>query len=189
MRTRILSRTAAAVAVLLAAGLAVLTPAAASTMAGGVASGVAGGVASGVATGAEAISTGTWMATASVTSMTFTANTDQLSTVSNTGTIALSAISYKVTVSNPASGTPTFTLATCAVAWVSGKCSGGAGTQVGGTLAKNSTTTVTSTQVPPLNGAVYLEVQPAAVTASVTVTLGTSITSPAQLRTGVKTSQ
>ena len=181
MRTRILSRTAAAVAVLLAAGLAVLTPAAASTM--------AGGVASGVATGAEAISTGTWMATASVTSMTFTANTDQLSTVSNTGTIALSAISYKVTVSNPASGTPTFTLATCAVAWVSGKCSGGAGTQVGGTLAKNSTTTVTSTQVPPLNGAVYLEVQPAAVTASVTVTLGTSITSPAQLRTGVKTSQ
>ena len=176
LTTRVLSRTVTAVAVLLAAVLAVPSPAGASTKV------------SGVATGAESISTGTWLATASVTSMTFTANTVQLSTVSNTGTIALSAISYKVTVSNPASGSPTFTLATCAVAWVSGKCSGGAGTQVGGTLAKSSTTTVTSTQVPPLSGAVYLEVQPAAVTASVTVTLGTSITSPAQLRTAVKTS-
>ena len=162
-------------AVLLVAGLAVPAPAGASTKV------------SGVAVGSEPISTATWKATASVTSMTFTANTNQLSTITNTGTVALSAISYKVTVSNPTSGTPTFTIFTCAVAWVSGKCSGGTGTQVGGTFSKNSTTTVTATQVPPLSGSVYLQVQPATVTSSVTVTLGTSISSPTQLRASVKT--
>jgi hypothetical protein len=177
LRTRILSRTVTAVAVLLAAGLAIPSPAAASTKV------------SGTATGSEAISTGTWKATASVTSMTFTTNTDQLSTITNTGTVALSAVSYKVTVSNPTSGTPTFTIFTCAVAWVSGKCSGGAGTQVGGTFSKNSSTTVTSTQVPPLSGSVYLQVEPATVTSSVIVTLGTSISSPTQLRPSVKTDQ
>ncbi len=175
LRTRILSRTATAVAVLLVAGLAVPAPAGASTKV------------SGVAVGSEPISTATWKATASVTSMAFTANTNQLSTITNTGTVALSAISYKVTVSNPTSGTPTFTIFTCAVAWVSGKCSGGTGTQVGGTFSKNSTTTVTATQVPPLSGSVYLQVQPATVTSSVTVTLGTSISSPTQLRASVKT--
>ncbi len=163
-------------AALLVVGLAIPTPAEAATKV------------SGVAWGSESVSSGTWAATASVTSMTFTTNTNQVSTVTNTGTIALSAISYKVTVSKPSSGSPTFTLYTCAVAWVSGKCSGGTGTKVGTTFAKNSTTTVTSTQVPPLSGAVYLQVQPATVTSSVTVTLGTSITS-SQLRASIKTSQ
>jgi hypothetical protein len=165
------------VAVLLAVGLTAPCPAGAAAKV------------SGVASRAEAVSTGTWAATASTTSMAFATNADQLSTVSNTGTIALSAISYKVTVSNPSSGAPTFTLWTCAVAWVSNKCSGGAGTQVGGTFAKNSTTTVASTQVPTLSGSVYLQVQPATVTSPVTVTLGTSITSPTQLRASIKTSQ
>ena len=149
----------------------------------------AAGKVSGAASHTEAVSTGTWAATASVTSMTFTTNTDQLSTVSNTGTIALSAVTYKVTVSNPTSGSPTFTLFTCAVAWVSNKCSGAAGTQVGGTFTKNSTTTVTATQVPPLSGSVYLQIEPTTVTTSVTVALGALISSPTQLRASVKTDQ
>ncbi len=149
----------------------------------------AAGVAKASVAGSESVTSGKWTATASTTSMTFTTTTNQTSTVTNTGTIALSAISYKVTVSTPASGSPTFTLFTCAVAWVSNKCSGAAGTQVGGTFAKTSTTTVTSTTVPPLSGSVYLQVEPAAVTSSVTVTLGTSISSPSQLRAAVKTNQ
>ena len=76
--------------------------------------------------------------TASVTSMVFTTNTYQTSTVANAGSIALTAQSYSVTVSKPASGAPTFKVFQCAVAWVSTKCSGGAGTQVGGTIAANS---------------------------------------------------
>jgi len=143
----------------------------------------------GIATGSEVMTSGTWAAVAATTSMTFTTNANRTSTISNTGTIALSAISYKVTVSNPASGSPTFKVFACAVAWVSNLCSGGAGTQAGGTLAKNSTTTVSSTVVPAVGGAVYLQVEPASVTSSVTVTLGTSITSPTQLRAAVKTNQ
>ena len=172
-----LSRATTVVVALLAVGLGIATPAEAAPKITSVAS------------RSESVSTGTWAATASLTSMTFTANSNQLSTITNTGTIALLAVTYKITVSNPTSGTPTFTLFTCAVAWVSGKCSGGAGTQIGGTFAKNSTTTVTSTQVPPLSGAVYLQVEPASVTTSVTVTLGTSITSPTQLRASIKTNQ
>jgi hypothetical protein len=143
----------------------------------------------GIASGSEAVSTGTWAATAATTSMTFTTNTDQTSTITNTGTIALSAISYKVTISNPTSGSPTFKVFACAVAWVSNDCSGGAGTQAGGTLAKNSTTTVSSTVVPPLSGHAYLQVEPASVTSSVTVTLATEILSPTQLRAATKTNQ
>jgi len=143
----------------------------------------------GEATGVEATASGTWTAVAAKTSMTFTTNTDQTSAITNTGTIALSAISYKVTISNPTSGSPTFKVFACAVAWVSNLCSGGAGTQAGGTLAKNSTTTVSSTVVPAVGAAVYLQVEPASVTSSVTVTLGTSITSPTQLRASVKTNQ
>lgn len=141
------------------------------------------------ATGSEAMASGTWAATAATTSMTFTTNTDQTSTITNTGTIALSAISYKATISNPASGSPTFKVFACAVAWVSNLCSGGTGTQAGGTLSKNSTTTVSSTVVPAIGGHVYLQVEPASVTSSVTVTLGTSITSSTQLRAALKTNQ
>jgi hypothetical protein len=60
---------------------------------------------------------------------------------------------------------------------------------VGTTVAKNSTTTVTSSTVPALSGAVYLQVEPAAVTSTVTVGLSTLITSPTQLRAAVKTNQ
>jgi hypothetical protein len=143
----------------------------------------------GTALGSEAITSGSWAATAATTSMTFTINTDQTSAITNTGTVALSAISYKVTISNPASGSPTFKVFACAVAWASNLCSGGAGTQAGGTLAKNSTTTVTSTVLPAVAGKVYLQIEPASLTSSTTVTLGTSITSPTQLRAAVKKNQ
>jgi len=143
----------------------------------------------GTAAKSEAVASGSWTATAATTSMTFTGNTDQTSTITNTGTVALSAISYKVTISTPSSGSPTFKVYACAVAWATNLCSGGAGTQAGGSLAKGSTTTVSSTVVPPIGGKVYLQVEPAGVTSSTTVTLGTSITSPTQLRAAVKTNQ
>jgi hypothetical protein len=143
----------------------------------------------GTAQGGGSLTAGRWAATAATTSMTFTASTNQASTITNTGTIALSAISYKVTISNPVSGSPTFKVYACGVAWVSNLCSGGAGTQAGGTLAKSSTTTVSSIVVPVVGGKVYLQVEPASVTSSVTVTLGTSITSPAQLRAAIRTNQ
>lgn len=108
----------------------------------------------------------------------FTANTDQTSTITNTGTIAHSAITYRITVSNPSSGSPTFTIYVCTVAWFSNRCSGGSGTQVGGTFTKNLTTTVTSSVVPALGGSIYLQVEPAAVTSSTTVTLAALVTSP-----------
>jgi hypothetical protein len=135
------------------------------------------------------VTSGIWAATLSTTSMTFTTNADQTSTVTNTGTIVLVGISYKVTVSNPATGSPTFKLFVCTVAWSGGTCSGGAGTQVGGTLVKNSTTTVSSTVVPAISGHVYLQVEPAGVASSTSVTLGTSISSATQLRASVKTNQ
>ena len=169
-------RTVATVAVLLLVVLATPAPAGATSN-------------TGVAGGSEAIATGTWTATATTTSMTFTTNAYQTSTITNTGTIPLSAISYKVTISNPTSGSPTFKVFACAVAWASNLCSGGAGTQAGGTLAKNSTTTVNSAVVPAIGGHVYLQMEPTGVTSSVTVTLGTSITSPTQLRAVVKTNQ
>jgi hypothetical protein len=43
----------------------------------------------GKATGSESVTVGTWGATASVTSMVFTTNTDQTATVTNTGSIAV----------------------------------------------------------------------------------------------------
>jgi hypothetical protein len=143
----------------------------------------------GTASGREAVTSGTWTATASTTTMTFTSTTYQTSTITNTGTLALSAISYKVTISNPSSGSPTFKVFACAVTWVSNSCSGGAGTQAGGTLAKNPTTTVSSTVVPPLSGHAYLQVEPTSVGSTVTVTLATQIMSPSQLRAASKTNQ
>ena len=125
----------------------------------------------------------------SPTALTFTTNTAQTSTVTNTGTIALVGISYKVIISNPTSGSPTFTLFACAVAWSAGKCSGGSGTQVGGTFAKNSTTTVASVVVPAVGGSVFLQATPASVGSSVSMTLSTSISSASQLRASVATRQ
>ncbi|MBF6558540.1 MAG: hypothetical protein IVW52_20825 [Acidimicrobiales bacterium] len=149
----------------------------------------AAGLFKGSATGAEAITSGKWAATLSTTSMTFTTNSNQTSTVTNTGTVVLVGVSYKVTISNPVSGSPTFNLFVCGVAWSSGKCSGGAGTAVGGTFFKNSTTTVSSAVVPAVGGHVYLQVEPALETSSTTVTLGTSITSATQLRAAIHTNQ
>jgi hypothetical protein len=143
----------------------------------------------GWARGTEAVSSGTWAARAATPSMLFTTNSYQTSAVTNTGTVALSAISYKVTVSNPTSGSPTVKVFACSVAWASNLCSGGAGAQVGATLAKNSSTTVTSTVVPAVGASVYLQIEPTGVTSSTTVSLSTSITSPGQLRAAVKTSQ
>jgi hypothetical protein len=169
------SRTAALAAVLLC-GVAAVPPIA----------GAAG--LKGTAAGTESVTAATWGVTASVTTMTFTTNTNQTSTVTNNGTVALVAESYSVTVSNPA-GAPTFKVFQCAVAWVSNKCSGGAGTQVGGTLAKNSTTTITSTTAMAVGGLLYLQVEPATVTASTVVTISTRIAAPTQLRAAVKTNQ
>jgi hypothetical protein len=143
----------------------------------------------GTATGAESVSVGTWGVTAATTSMVFTSNTFRTSSVTNTGTIALTAESYAVTVSKPASGTPTVKIFQCAVAWVSTRCSGGTGTQVGGTLASNSTTTVTSSTALAPGATDFLQIRPASVTSSTTVTLSPKVTSPTQLRAAVKTTQ
>ena len=143
----------------------------------------------GRSSGTESVTAGTWGVTATVTSMVFTTNTFQTSTVTNSGSIALTAQSYAVTISKPAAGAPTFKVFQCAVAWVATKCSGGAGTQVGGTLAANSTTTITSTTALAVGASVYLQVQPTSVTSSTTVNLSPKVTSPTQLRAAVKTNQ
>ncbi len=169
-------RTATTVAVLL------LGVALAPRMAG--ASGFGGRV-----DGTESVTAGSWGATASVTSMVFTSNAFKTSVITNSGTVALSAESYSVTVSKPASGAPTIKVFQCSTAWVSNLCLGGPGTQVGGTLAANSTTTVTSSTALAASATLYLQVQPTAVTASTTVTLSPRVTSPTQLRASVKTNQ
>jgi hypothetical protein len=132
----------------------------------------AAGVVRATADGTESVTSGIWAATLSATSLTFTTNTKQTSTVSK-----------------PASGSPTFKIFVCAVPWSGGTCSGGLGTAVGGTFSKNTTTTVNSAVVPALAGAVYLQVEPTAVTSSTTVTLGTSIKSTTQLRAAIRTNQ
>jgi len=169
-------RTAALAAVLLC-GVALVPPIAGAAGLGGKVS------------AAESVTAAKWGVTASVTTMTFTTSTYQTSTVTNNGTVALVAESYSVTISNPTTGSPTFKVFQCAVAWSATKCSGGAGTQVGGTLAKNSTTTITSSTAMPVNGPLYLQVEPASVTASTVVTISTKIAAPTQLRAAVKTNQ
>lgn len=169
-------RTAAPAAVLLL-GVVLLPP-----FAG--ASGVKGAVAQ-----TESVAAASWGATASVTSMTFTTSTFQTSNVTNTGTVALVAESYLVTISKPASGTPTFKVFTCAVAWVSTKCSGGSGTQVGGTLASNSSTTITLTAALAVGTVEYLQIEPTSVVASTVVTISPRVAAPSQVRVGVATNQ
>ena len=143
----------------------------------------------GTAAGTEAVTAASWGATASVTSMTFMTNTFQTTNVTNSGTVALVAESYLMTISKPASGTPTFKVFTCAVAWVSTKCSGGTGAQVGSTLAANSSTTITLTTAVPVGTTEYLQVEPATVTVSTVVTISPRIAAPGQLRAAVKTNQ
>ena len=168
---------AAALAAVLLPGVILLPP-----LAG--ASGDGGG-----ATGTESVVAASWGATASVTSMSFTSATVQTSDVTNTGTVGLTAESFVVSVSEPTSGSPTFGVFACSVAWVSTTCSGGSGTQLGGSLSANSTTTVTSTVALATGAVEYLQVEPTAVTSSTTVTLSPHISSPSQVRAAVVTDQ
>src|SRR6516164_8613291 len=75
----------------------------------------------GLGSGAETVTSGTWGASTTPTSLTWTTGQGgrKLSTESNTGTLTLSALTYKVTISSGA-GTTTFTLAACPVAWNGG---------------------------------------------------------------------
>jgi len=121
--------------------------------------------------------------------MVFTSNAFRTSVMTNSGTINLIAESYSVTVSKPASGAPSIKIFQCTTAWVSNLCSGGPGTQVGGTIAANSTTTITSSTALSASAALYLQVQPTGVVASTTVTLSPRVSAPTQLRTAIKTNQ
>ncbi len=145
----------------------------------------------GQATATESVTTGTWGATATPTTLQWTlgSNAAADSTVANTGTIAVSALSYQVTVSTGL-GISHFKIAACAVAWVGTKCGGRAGTRIGTNYATGSTTTVTSPLVPPLGGDVYLLVTPTgtAVT-TVTVTLAVSVAGTTQTRARAITNQ
>jgi len=171
------SRTAATAAVLLL-GVATLAP-----IAG--AAGLAGR-----ASRTESVSTASWGATASVTSMNFNTNTAQTSNVTNTGTIPLTAQSYVVTVTRPFLFVPTFQVFECAVPWVGGTCSGGAGTQVGGTLDSGTTTTITTTTALAVGATEYLQIEPADVFLfTTTVTISPEVTAPSQVRAAIKTNQ
>jgi hypothetical protein len=122
--------------------------------------------------------------------MAFNTNTVQTSTVTNTGSIALTAESYSVTVTRPFFFAPTFTIFQCPVAWVAGTCSGGTGTQIGGTLTAGTTTTITSSTPLAVGSADYLQVEPSGVFFfTTTVTLTTKVTSPSQLRAAVRVNQ
>jgi hypothetical protein len=151
----------------------------------------AAGLVKGTARGTASVTSGKWGATVSDTSLSFglLATATQDVTVTNVGTIALSGLSYTVTVSTPILGSPTFTIFACTVAWVAEKCGGGAGTQVGTTFKKSTTTTVSSSVVPPLTGSVYLQVTPTAVIFPVDVTLSTEVSSATQLRAHLVTNQ
>jgi hypothetical protein len=148
----------------------------------------AAGIVKATTVGRSSVTSATWKATVTPGSFTFTGLAAQTATVANIGTVGLSSITYQVTVPSIV-GAPTFTLFVCAVPWVSGRCSGGSGTQVGGTIQKDATTTMTSTVVPAVGGDVYLELVPSRIGASVTVSVSTSITSPVQLRAAVVTRQ
>jgi hypothetical protein len=143
----------------------------------------------GKAAAAESVTSASWGVTASVTSMTFTTATDQTSNATNTGTVALTAESFSVQVSTPTRGAPTFKVFECTSAWVANRCAGGAGTQVGGTLARGTTTTVTAAVALNPAAVLYLQVEPTGVIASTTVTITTLVTAPTQVRAAVKTNQ
>jgi hypothetical protein len=141
----------------------------------------------GLATGSEQLTSATWGASAAPSSITFASGLKQTSTVANAGTIAITQISYTVTVSG-GSHNPSFTLDVCTVPWnASFQCTG---TQaaIGGTYAKNSVTTVTSSEVPPVSGDVYLLATSSTAT-SCTMTLSLAVSSPTQIRAPVTTNQ
>jgi hypothetical protein len=170
-------RTAALAAVLLLGVGLVPSPAAAARIGGRT-------------TGAESISSATWGATASATSMTFTSRASQYSTVTNTGVVALVAESFLVTVSNPGPPTPTFTILACTSAWVGRRCNGGVGTQIGGTFATGTSTTVAAAFAVVVGGSIYLRVRPSiGGIRATTITVMPEVTAPSQVQAPVKTNQ
>ena len=99
------------------------------------------------------------------------------------------AESLSVQVSKPTSGAPRFRVFECSTPWVANRCSGGAGTQVGGTLANDTTTTITVPVALAVAGVLYLQVQPGGISATTTVTITTLVTAPSQVRAAIKTDQ
>jgi hypothetical protein len=168
---------AAATAAVLLLGVALLPPIASAAGLGAL------------ARNTESMSAGTWGTTESVSSMVFTGQGDQTSTVTNTGSIALSAESFSVTISRPTFFLSLFDVYECTVPWVGNNCSGGAGTQLGGTLESSSTTVVTSTSALAVGSSLYLQVEPVLVFTSTTVTISSQVTSPSQLRAAIRTNQ
>jgi hypothetical protein len=145
----------------------------------------------GTSAGDETATSGTWGAAASPTAMSWglSLGQHQTSTVDNTGTVAITAMTYKVVVSNALALT-SFTLAACANPWIGGLCNGGAGTAIGGTYGVGSTTTVTSTFVPPLGGNIYVQATESFLVATrITMTLTISVTGTTQTRSPVVTNQ
>ena len=170
-------RTVASAAVLLL-GVALLPPVAGASGLGGRASRT------------ESVSTATWGATASVTSMGFNTNTSQTTNVTNTGTVGLTAQSFVVTVTRPFLFAPTFQVFACTVPWVGGSCSGGSGTQIGGTLSSGTTTTITASTALAVGATTYLQIEPAGVFLfTTTVTISPEVTAPTQVRAALRTNQ
>jgi len=144
----------------------------------------------GKTTGTESISSATWGATASVTSMTFTSRTSQYSTVTNSGDVALVAESFLVTVSNPGPPTPTFTIYACTSPWTGRRCNGGFGTQIGGPFATGTSTTVSAAFPIVVGGSIYLKVRPSmGGIQATTVTVMPEVTAPSQVQAPVTTNQ
>ena len=143
----------------------------------------------GTGSGTGSVTSASWGVTASVTSMTFTNDTDQTSDATNTGTVALVAESFAVTVSKPLFGAPSFVVYECARAWTPGHlCPGGSATRVGGTLS-TGTATITASTALAVGGVVYLQVEPTGVLFPTKVTIATLVTAPTQLRAGTTTNQ
>jgi hypothetical protein len=142
--------------------------------------------------GPETVTTGTWGAAASPSTLTWAVagSRRQTTTVTNTGTVALTQLTYKVTMSSGI-GTATFRLAACANVWTAGgACPGGGATAIGGTYAIGSITTVMSPFVPAVGGNFYLKATASrAVTATITMTLQISVTSNTQLRARIVSNQ
>lgn len=147
------------------------------------------GSSKGTATGVESVSSGSWGASASPSSLSFAASGSQTSTLTDTGSVALAAVTYTVTISKPSTGTPTFTLYVCPVAWSSGKCQGGSGTQIGSTYQANAQAQATSVVVPGVGSSYYLQATGSSVKSTTTMTLSLAVSSPSQLRAAVSTNQ
>lgn len=154
-----------------------------------------GGVLKGTAKPTESVTSGSWGASVSPTSLTWTANSSQTATVTNTGTVAMVQLTYQITVTFDATkDTPVLTLAVCTSPWSGGKCNGGAGTAIpaNGSYDVNGTTTETSSVVPPLSGSVYLQATSSGSfhqLKPLTMAFVPEVAAPGQLRAALKTNQ